>query len=296
MKKMLFFLLITASLSANLQIVAHTLSKSEKNMENDHLRTSLEWVSYLNEISPPNTSGQFICEDLFGKPVILEWTKTDIRSPDLAAFKKNICELACQVIAPIEVQFLRSYPQAVSQELFLKPCAPLFENGLEAVDWEIVRETIQSTIRQFYLTDLSSFGDALIKPLLNDIYYLATIKDQGNEEIAGFIMCAVTPALPFGNVKVINLAVAPEEKKRGLDRLLMSSVFTIIPKVNRLFLFVRPTNESVIQTYRSWGFTQDLDPIQDPNHKINTEYLIPLEFRVEQSNQLQEPIKTLNKA
>lgn len=234
-----------------------------------------EWLADAKEISD---SGKFTTKET---SIILEWKKTDIQSPDLAAFKRQICDLACQTLAPIEVQFLKAYPQAVSQEMFLKPCSPFFEKG--DVDWDSVEATIQSTMKQFYLTDLASFGPAVIKPLLDDVYFLVSIKE--NAQLLGFAMFAITPALPFGNVKLINLAL--KEESRGLDQLLMSSIFKILPKTERVFLFVRPTNETALKTYTSWGFARDLNPAQDPNHKANLDYLHLFEYRADKSNTLQ---------
>jgi len=251
---------------------------------------SFEWLSYVKERSAETK--KFTTKDKSARPIILEWIKTDIQSSTLAAFKKNICELACQVLAPIEVEFLKTYPHAVSQELFLKPCKPFFEQGLEAVDWQSVKEKIQSTMRQFYLTDLSSFGAAVIKPLLDDVYFLVALKDKESETLLGFTMLAVTPALPFGNVKIINIALIPEEKDSGLEQLLMSSIFTIIPQVKRIFLFIRPTNDTALKAYQNWGFVQDPNPIQDPNHQVNREYLTFLEYKTEHSNILQKVAET----
>ncbi len=252
-----------------------------------------EWLSYVNQKLVAHKTGKFIAKDKFDKPVILEWKVTDIQSTDLATFKKSICDLACQSLAPIEVQFLQAHPHAVSEELFLKPCAPFFENGLESVDWELVKQKIESTMRQFYLTDLSSFGAAVIKPLLDDVYFLVTVKDESSEQLLGFTMLAITPALPFGHVKVINIALIPELKESGLDQLLMSSIFNIIPDVKRIFMFARPTNGSALETYRSWGFTQDPSPVQDPNHTVNLEHLTLLEYKAEQSNLLQKTAETM---
>lgn len=298
MKNTLFFLLTTASLAADIQVAVQELPNTDTNMEKvssqkENQQQTSPWLSCVKERSAANESRKFTAKDKFGKPVILEWKKTDIQSPDLAAFKKNVCDLACQALAPIEVQFLQAYPHAVSQEIFLKPCASFFEKGVDAVDWELVKEKIQSTIRQFYLTDLSTFGAAVIKPLLDDVYFLVTVKDREGEKLLGFTMLAITPALPFGNVKLINIAIIPEEKDRGLEQLLMSSIFNIIPQVNRIFLGTRPTNDRAIEMYRSWGFTQDLNPVQDPKHKINTEYLIVLEYKADQSSILQKSAEAL---
>ncbi|MBI5345648.1 MAG: GNAT family N-acetyltransferase [Chlamydiae bacterium] len=251
-----------------------------------------QWITFIKKTTLK--TGTFEAKDSQGQSIILEWTQTDIQSSDLAAFKKSICDLASQVLAASEVQFLRIHPEAVSQEMFLQPCTPLFEQGVQSVNWQKVEEQIKSTVKQFYLTDLSAFGDEVIKPLLNDIYFYVVLKNRVSNEILGFLMFAITPALEFGNIKIIHLALMPSEQDRGLEKLLMSSIFKIVQEVKRLFIYVRPTNEWDINMYNAWGFHQDLNPIQDPNHKVNMDCLIIMEYKTELSKSLQETAKALD--
>lgn len=245
------------------------------------MENSPNWLKQVKERTASH--GQFFAKDKLGQTVILEWKKTDILSPELAEFKKNICEIACQAAAPVEVEFLRTYPESVNREPFLMACAPLLAQ--DPINWQLVEEKIASTIKQFYLIDLSSFGPDLIKPLLDDLYFLVTVKN--NENPLGFIMFSITPALPFGNIKVIDMAITPGEN-RELDKLLMSSIFKIVPDIKRLFTFSRPTNEYRIKTYTSWGFSQDKNGFQDPNHKVDSDYLIQFEYDTEKNTTLQK--------
>jgi len=223
------------------------------------------------------TSSVLMASEPIGENMILQWKKADILSKDLADFKIRISELACNTLVPKEVKFLQAYPQAVTHEMFLRPCAPLFEKGKEKVDWSKVSETIHSTMKQFYLADISAFGESVLKPLMQDAYYLVSIKEK--EELLGFAMFAVTPALPPGYVKLINLVVLPKVKE--LDKLLIHSIFKILPDAKTLFLYTRPTNTEDIHNYLTWGFTKDAIPVNDPNHKVNNDYLLYLEYRRE---------------
>lgn len=223
-----------------------------------------EWLTHVKNLSE---IGHIRTKD----NLIIEWKKSDILSPDLAYFKKTICEFASQELAPVELQFLRAYPETVSHELFLRPCASLLENG---ADWKTIEAKIQETIQQFYQMDLSKFGPEIIKPLLDDVYFFATLKNT-EDHLLGFILFAVTPALPFGDIKVINLLV----RNPGLEKSLLSSIFTLIPQTQRIFLFVRPTNKNALEMYSALGFTEDLQPFQDPNHKVDSKYLLALEYQ-----------------
>lgn len=248
---------------------------------------SSAWLKHVKEGASLSIQGRFETTQDLGNEVILEWALTDILSLQLALFKQSVSALACDIFAPIEAQFLRAHPGAVSQELFLKSCAPLFEKGAEAVDWTLVEETIKSTIKQFYLLDLSKFPPEVIKPLLDDLYFFAVARDRRTKKIIGFLMSSITPALPDGNVKVINVGWVPEENSSGLDKLLLSAIFKVIPDVKRLFLYVRPTNENHLNAYQAMGFSVDRHPSHDPNHKINLDYLVPLEYNTGDSEVLQ---------
>ena len=244
------------------------------------------WLTWIKQKTC--RTGKLAAQDDFGGPIIVEWKRTDILSPHLAEFKKCICEMASQNLAPLEIAFLRAHPDGVSQEMFLQPCAPLFEKGLDFVDWQAVEEKIKSTIKQFYLTDLSSFAAEVIKPLLNDVYFYATIRNSNSQQLLGFIMFAITPALEFGHIKIIHISLVPEQQNRGLEKRLTSAIFRIVPSTMRLFLYVRPTNDREIHQYCDWGFIQEFPFTQDPNHPINTDYLIRLEYRTEKSDSLQK--------
>jgi len=239
-------------------------------------------------------SGFFTAQDKTGKTVVLEWHKTNILSPELALFKKEMCDLAAQVTAHIEIQFLQVHPEAVTSGGFFRDCEPLFAQGLDNVNWHRVQQTIQSTIKQFYLMDMVQFGQEIINKLIDDVYFFVSVKDQKTQNCLGFMMTAITPALPKGDIKLINVVVNQQKQDRGLEQLLMSSIFEVLPEIKRIFTMIRPTNESANTVFESCGFVQDLNPIQDPNHPINKEQMLIMEYKADQSVVLQQTAKTLH--
>lgn len=241
-----------------------------------------EWLTLIKKTTP--SSGQFKAKDEKDTPIVVEWKRGDILSSDLAQFKKSVSTLASEELSSLELQFLRANPDAMSSDPFLSPCASLLENDVEFVNWQKVEEKIQETIKQFYLMDLSKFGPEVIRPLKDDVYFFATVKNKDEDQISGFILFAITPALAYGDIKVINLLVSKKEENRGLEKVLTSLIFKIIPGTKRIFLLVRPTSENLIHKYHSLGFVTNLNPLQDPNHKINIKYYIPLEYKIEKSD------------
>lgn len=259
------------------------------NYQNVPQETLSQWLIDIKTATNLKNNGQFNIHDESGAMTIIDWHITDILSPNLAAFKKNIaCNLATQVTTATEMQFLRQHPHAASEDSFLQAYAHLFANGIKNVNWDDVKNALERSIQQFYLMDISKFGAEIINKLINDIYYFASIKDQQTDKLLGFIVASVTPALPYGDIKVINVIIAPEEQNRGLEQILLSSIFKVIPHVKRIFTITRPTNSSTITAYQSCGFIEDLNPIQDPNHKINNKHFVVFEYNSKDSNILQK--------
>jgi ribosomal protein S18 acetylase RimI-like enzyme len=303
---------------------------------------ALPWHTQVLESLHGQQAGCFQATDNRGVPVLVQWGVADITSPALAVFKREICEFASGLTAQTEGAFARVHPEAVAQEHFLAACAPLFAHGVEKVDWQVVQETIKRTVREFYLMDIAQFGEAVLKPLRDDLWFFATIRSvaparpacppsldklgmsgdacppvsfdfaqderlpsfpctgerrrepvEGNErdgEMLGFVQFAVTPALAQGEVKLMQVLVAPDARQRGLERLLLGLIWKLIPGTTRVFTGVRPTNTVAIAVYEDVGFVRDANAGQDKNHPINPEYWTVLVYTTERNCLLQNII------
>lgn len=129
--------------------------------------SKMDWLAYAKTASA--LEGKAYAAGENGRSFILEWKRSDILSPNLAAFKKDLSDLAAEKLSESELAFLKANPESASSELFLRACKPLLDKGVENADWQAVQEAIKSSVKQFYLADLSKFGPEMIKPLLNDI-------------------------------------------------------------------------------------------------------------------------------
>lgn len=142
--------------------------------------SKMEWLAYAKTASP--LDGRASAADEKGQAFVIEWKRVDILSPHLAAFKKDLSDLAAEKLSESELAFLKANPKAASSELFLRACKPLLDNGAENADWHAVQETIKASVKQFYLANLSKFGPDIIKPLLNDVYFCATARKPDEKE------------------------------------------------------------------------------------------------------------------
>ncbi|MCK4499324.1 hypothetical protein KAU11_02420 [Candidatus Babeliales bacterium] len=255
------------------------------------MQNTSQWLEQAKEHLSTQTENKFISVD---KNIEIEWLQGVILSPDLANFKKDVSEIAAQQISKNETNFLHSHPEAADSEFLLKPCAPLFKNGLENIDWNMVEKQIQKTVKLFYHADISSFGKAAIKPLMQDIYICVTAKNVRTKELLGFAMFSIAPTLPRGTVKIIHIDIKQKAQDGGLEKLLTSSIFKILPNTKRLFLGTRPTNKNVIENFNSWGFKETANPITDKTHTINQMYFTVLEYIANQCDTLQKAAKELS--
>ena len=148
-----------------------------------------------------------------------------------------------------------------------------------------------SILHGFYKVDTSTIPEETAKVLAKDIYFIVTVKQRDTGARLGFITFLIRPDYASGDIKVTSIAVAPKEQNRGLAKLLMESIFRIDPTIKRIFLCTRVTNEYALNAYRSWGFTKDPNPTQDPHYKFNLNHWTFMEYKTDQSNVLQEIAK-----
>ena len=274
-------LMIVTCIAAGYYAISYFQTRQDK---------GIEMISNQTE-----TSGRLLAKDKSDVPVVLEWIKTDIKSPDYAAGMKGIAEIASQAFAKVELQFLREHPEAVVQDEYLKQYIPFFEKGVESVDWQAVEHKVQSNLRQMHEMDLSGYGPDVLKPYINDVYFFVVIKNQVTATPLGYATFSIAPEYTHGDIKVTGIGIAPLAQNRGLGKLLMSSIFAIVPQIKRIFLSTRITNENALRAYHSWGFMPDLSPTQEPNMKIIREHWNYMEYKTDNSDILQKTAATFGK-
>lgn len=241
------------------------------------MNNSQSWINNVQKQVKDKSSWSFTAQDNAGKIITLKWHMTNILSPELATFKKEVADMAARITAAFEIEFLHRYPEAVDQEIFLKPCISLFAQGVNNVDWNAVEKIIQTTIKQFYCADIKTFGDQMLKILSSDIYFLARATDKETDSLVGFCMLAVTPYLAYGDIKLINIIAESGQCQQYIEKLLFESLFSIINPL-RVFTAIRSANVQARTMFESLGFTIDSNPKQDPNHKLNLNYFSIMEY------------------
>jgi len=244
------------------------------------LKVISDWIKArtgMNSQQFQQKSGAFKAQDKTGAPVILEWMKTDMISPEFVEAMKSVWDIACPTYTKVEVDFLRAHPEVVGKEAYYKSFEPLFKDGVASVDWQKVEEKMQEILKQYYVLDVSTFSDEMKKAFSRAEHFFVSIKNEHTDELLGYISFLILPEYAVGDVKCMGFAVKPEEQNRGLGRLLMSSILRIIPDLKRIFQNPRITNVVAQRAYYNWGFTKAANPVtKELNYEINPNHFIQI--------------------
>ena len=118
--------------------------------------SKMDWLEYAKTASAPEGNAYTTNED--GRSFSFEWKRSDILSPTWLPLKRSLGSCSREKLSESELAFLKANPESASSELFLRACKPLLDNGAENADWHAVQETIKSSVKQFYLADLSKWS------------------------------------------------------------------------------------------------------------------------------------------
>jgi GNAT superfamily N-acetyltransferase len=221
-----------------------TLTMNENQNEN-----SSPWLTECRNLVP--SKGIFLAQDDNGNTIELEWEKIDGKLPRLNEKIRSLRSILSEIYTDGEIRFARTFPDLVPQEYFLKTLTPFFENGAEKVDWQHAEKQLNAFSERFFATtDFTQFsGD-------NDVYIFVVAKDKNTQKNLGLIQYMITSDYAEGEIRVAYFGVLPEAQNRAIEKLLMCTIFKLIPKVKRIFMHTRCTNEAAINLYCSWGFTK----------------------------------------
>lgn len=209
--------------------------------------------------------------------ITLQWEKIDGKSAQLTQQILQVSNLLIQTYTQQELEFAHKHPEQVKNEHFLKPLASLFES--KQIDWKSVESHIKEIFQQFFTrTDFAQFSQA------GEYHYFVTAIDKRSGKTLGFIQFIQSPEYPTGTIKAGMFGIAFEAQDLGLEQILMSSIFKIVPDTQKIRVHVRSTNTKALNLYQSWGFI----PME---HQES--YWVNLEYNAENKSVLQYRAQSL---
>jgi ribosomal protein S18 acetylase RimI-like enzyme len=217
----------------------------------------MEALTLINKAIAPNTSGTFYGHNTTGNPIILEWERIDPLASRFNEKIKGLSEILVQTYSQLELEFARKFPEVAPNEYFLTSLAHLFADP-EKIDWPVVEKGIESIFTNvFTTTDFSKYSAP------SDIYLFVVAKSELTGAPIGLVQFLINAEYPQGTVKACYSGIDRFQQNTGLEKLLMSTIFKILPSTKRVFLHTRSTNEKAINQYLSWGFNQFPGPMEN---------------------------------
>jgi ribosomal protein S18 acetylase RimI-like enzyme len=247
------------------------------------------WLDRVEKITENQKSGKFNTKDKYGTPLVLEWEKIEASSPVLSEKMKKLCEIFVQAHTPVVLKFLQKHPEASSTVDEFRPFEQLFKGGVESIDWNFVEEKLAEGLRKNFISrSYSSYGK-------KDILWFVTVKEKSWNGPVGYALFLLTPQYEDGVIKVCNLMLLPISQRRGIGKLLMSSIFKILPDVGvrRIVLRTLKTNEPAIAAYETYGFKEYKDLANKIISGSFDSYKVNFEYQADKCNLLQQEAKKL---
>ena len=218
-------------------------------------------------------------------------------SENYAQNLKKFWPIAESTYLNVEMDFLHAHPEVVGQDLFFKPFEEFFKHGPKNVDWVKTEAKMRAILKSIFMSDYSALskeiklGEEEKKAFFETNVIFVMAKDKITKKLLGFISFMITPKFAKNEVKCTMFAVKTEEQNRGIGKMLMNSIFKIMPETERIFLCTRITNEKAQNAYYNWGFVKDPNPDNLENgYTFNLDHWIFLEYNSNRSNILQNSI------
>lgn len=233
------------------------------------------WLAYVKDQIGLKTEGKFSMKDPSGLPILLVWEKVNPKLPRLNEKIISLSHLLIEAYLNIELDFAKKHPEAILEDMFLKSLEPLLKDGPENIDWEIAKEQIKNILSGFFTQmNWSLYAQE------NDIQFFVEAQDITTAEQLGMIQFIISPHYAHGTVKIeLYDGVSPRVINRDIEKILISSIFKLLPATERIFFHTRITNSKGIEAHQALGFSK---------FSGNLTHWIDLEYLIEKSNLLKE--------
>jgi len=239
------------------------------------------WLSSIG--TTRRSTGHFVFNEHVNREIIFEWDRMNILSDTYREMMKKLSDTIVSAYVPIEMAFLRKYPEIATTIEFFKPFQFYFEGGINNANWGLIEAKMDEELRKLAREDQQPFFDE------SDAALFVVCKETDGTPM-GFVQFNICSSYPFGTVRLARMAIVPEKRHRGYGKLLVSSIFNIIPHVDHIFLYTRPTNEIAVNAYLSYGFYRSSGVANDP---LVQQGYVKMEYSINRSNILQRASRQL---
>ncbi|PKN03209.1 hypothetical protein CVU75_03390 [Candidatus Dependentiae bacterium HGW-Dependentiae-1] len=233
---------------------------------------------YATALLKYRSPGTLLAADKTGKPLILRWHlyQPAAQQQLFDAMRATLAPIAAQTLLPIENTFARTT---------LAPEHATLEQKNNHTD-----ENNSAHMRTVaHKSHPAANPDEPWQP--DEHCLIITAHEHSQMPPLGYIQYIFRNTTPIGTITLDELAIIPSAQRRGIGKLLVSSLYTIIPQIERIELYVRPTNTTAQAAYLSYGFTSG--QIEDTNCAKNWCFFV---YESVKTHSLQDRARYLKKS
>lgn len=180
---------------------------------------------------------------------LVEWAKLPLLSDEFAERMQSMADLGTDSFLQVELDFVKQLPEAFDQDPTLYPLKGMQSRKLE--------RTMRERISQMFYLKPKDFPIEMREQMGEAYYYFVTVKEEGSDDILGFITFLSGGPIPLNEYKITVLAVDPAHRRKGLGKCLIQSIYRVGVEPRRVFLSTRPSNIAAINLYKKCGFVHD---------------------------------------
>ena len=199
--------------------------------------------------------GSYLEEGKDHQKYLLEWSKVKLISDESSKKMASLAVLGVGGFLEVEMQFVASYPKAMEEDEKLANFIGLTGKDLE--------ENMKTRLAQIFHTNTHELSEEMRELYSDTFYHIVTIREEASDDIQGFVTFMNGRPLIEGEYKITALAVDKSFRRKGLGKLLVSSLEKIGISPKKIILHTRPSNKVAIEAYKKWGFIEDIKSTQN---------------------------------
>ena len=226
--------------------------------------------------SRQSTSASSITLVGHAQPIQATWYITHTQDQKFKEIMASTTDLAVKVFAPVEIEFLQKHPEALQSESQHFKDVEMLMTKNNSIDWQEATVLMAKRIRS--ISDPNNWSDAVLSMFAENVFIVINARNINTKALIGSATLMVSPKFLEGTTRITNLVVDHECDTTSITHLLLDTLFTVAPNVQRIFTSTRSTNTPAIAAYAAYGFIIDSNPTENSYHKMDPRHWTFLEY------------------
>ncbi|KKP29502.1 MAG: hypothetical protein UR12_C0007G0033 [candidate division TM6 bacterium GW2011_GWF2_30_66] len=229
-----------------------------------------DWLGRVNKSLGSTKEGKFLAKDKQGNFVVLDWEMVNPKDKSYFEATKKVSDLYCLSRIDVQLDFWRKHPEK---------CPELMKDFIKEdknnINLDLVKEKACELGKLVFSPD--DFSDK------DEILFFVNSRDKKSDKLLGSVIFGIGGEYDYGDVFIRDIVSRPEDRDRGLGKLMASSILKIVPNLTQIKVYVLDTNKNGVIVYSSWDFYK-----QEIDSKNIKEGFILMGYDIEKSKLLQK--------